>query len=136
MGKKQTATADTKDQSLGSAFLAGFWWPIKMLGRGVRFIVRSIGHGLAWLSHKPPLKQIGHGLRWFSRLKVVRKIGRILGFRYLRDSWRELRLVTWPTFPDSARLTGAVIIFSVVFGVLIAIVDYALDKIFRQILLK
>lgn len=136
VGKKKTAEAVNKDDSLKGAFLTGFMWPIKMMWRGVRFVFRKIGQVLAWISHKPPLKQIGHGLRWFSRLKFVRKIGRILGLRYLRDSWRELRQVTWPTFKDSTRLTGAVIIFSLVFGVLIAIIDFGLDKLFRQILLK
>ena len=60
----------------------------------------------------------------------------MLGFRYIRDSAQELRNVTWPSFRESMRLTGAVILFSVIFGALIAVVDYGLDKVFRQILLK
>lgn len=136
VGKKRAAEANDKDQSLAGAFFTGFLWPIKMLWQGIRFIFRKIGQGLAWLSHKPPLKQIGHGLRRFSRLRIVRRTGRILGLRYLRDSWRELRMVTWPSFSNSARLTGAVIIFSVIFSIFIAIVDFGLDKLFRQILLK
>lgn len=121
----RTKSAKLEDQSLAKVFWTGFFWPI-----------RGIGRGIAWLSHRPPLKQIGHALRWFFRLRAVRFVGRLLGFRYFRDSWRELKLVTWPTIPDSLRLTLAVILFSVVFGTLIAIVDYGLDKIFRQILLK
>ncbi|TAH36754.1 preprotein translocase subunit SecE [Candidatus Saccharibacteria bacterium] len=95
-----------------------------------------IGKGLSWLAHHPPLKQIGHAFRWFFRLKPIRFIGRILGFGYLASSWRELRKVTWPTWKESRRLTGAVIIFSVIFGALIAAVDYGLDKLFKEILLK
>jgi len=95
-----------------------------------------LGKGLAWLGHRPPLKQLGHGLRWFFRLKVVRFIGRILGFSFVRGSWRELKLVTWPTKREGRRLTTAVILFSVVFGALIAVVDYGLDKLFKQLLLK
>jgi len=92
--------------------------------------------GLAWLGHRPPLKQLGHGLRWFFSLKPIRIIGIILGLRFVRDSARELKLVNWPTRTQSRRLTTAVIIFSIVFGGLIAIVDLGLGKLFRQILLK
>ena len=95
-----------------------------------------LGKGIAWLAHKPPLKQIGHALRWFFRLRAVRFIGRMLGFGYFRQSWRELKEVTWPTWREGRRLTTAVIIFSVVFGALIAIVDFGLDKLFKQLLLK
>ncbi|HSX07029.1 MAG TPA: preprotein translocase subunit SecE [Candidatus Saccharimonadia bacterium] len=106
-------------------FFRGFFLPARMLGKG-----------LSWVSHQPPLKQIGHGMRWFLRLKVVRFIGRILGFSFVRSSWQELRLVTWPTKREGRRLTTAVILFSVVFGALIAVVDYGLDKLFKQLLLK
>ncbi|HET6924667.1 MAG TPA: preprotein translocase subunit SecE [Candidatus Saccharimonadales bacterium] len=91
---------------------------------------------LRWLSHKPPLKQIGHGLRWFFTRRFMRFLGRLLGLRYLRDSWRELKLVAWPSRRQSRQLTFAVIIFSVIFGGLIAIVDYGLDKLFKHIILK
>jgi len=95
-----------------------------------------VGKGLAWLAHRPPLKQIGHGLRWFFRLRPVRFIGRILGFTYIRSSWQELKNVTWPTRREGRRLTTAVIIFSVIFGALIAVVDFGLDKLFKQVFLK
>ena len=92
--------------------------------------------GLAWLSHQVPLKQIGHGLRWFFSLRFMRFLGKILGFRYFVSSWKELKLVTWPNGKQSRRLTTAVIIFSVIFGGLIAIVDFGLDKLFKQVILK
>ncbi|MBP9761561.1 preprotein translocase subunit SecE [Candidatus Saccharibacteria bacterium] len=69
-------------------------------------------------------------------LPPIRLIGRILGFRYVSSSWQELKQVTWPTFRESRRLTLAVIIFSIVFGLIIAIVDYGLDKVFKQLLIK
>jgi preprotein translocase SecE subunit len=106
-------------------FFRGFFWPLKMIGRG-----------LAWLAHRPPLKQIGHGIRWFFRLRGMRLIGRITGFSYARNSWRELQDVTWPTRREGRRLTTAVIIFSVIFGALIAIVDFGLDKLFKAVFLK
>lgn len=118
-------THSENNESVVRVFFRGFFWPLRMLGKGI-----------AWLAHKPPLKQIGHALRWFFRLRAVRFIGRMLGFGYFRQSWRELKEVTWPTWREGRRLTTAVIIFSVVFGALIAIVDFGLDKLFKQLLLK
>lgn len=122
---KSTDKSKSADESLVRVFFRGFFWPVKM-----------IGQGLAWLAHRPPLKQIGHALRWFFGLRAVRFIGRLLGLGYLRGSWQELKQVTWPTRREGRRLTTAVIIFAVVFGALIAGVDYGLDKLFRQVLLK
>lgn len=54
---------------------------------------------------------------------------------YFRDSWKELKQVTWPDRKQTTRLSIAVVVFAIVFSVLIAIVDYGLDKIFRAIIL-
>lgn len=125
MAKQKNQTQATDQQSLAQVFWTGFFWPI-----------RTLWKALAWLTHQFPLKHIGHVLRWFFMLPPLRFIGRILGFRYVRNSWRELRLVTWPTFRESRRLTVAVIIFSIIFGLIIAVVDYGLDKLFKQLLIK
>lgn len=121
----QTAQQNQDEESIVHVFFRGFFWPVRALWRG-----------LAWISHQPPLKQIGHGLRWFFMLRGMRLLGRILGLSFIRGSWRELKEVTWPTRREGRRLTTAVIIFSVVFGALIALVDYGLDKLFKQLLLK
>ena len=121
----KTASEDKNDESLVRIFFRGFFWPVRMIGKG-----------LSWIAHRPPLKQIGHGIRWFFNLKAVRFIGRIFGLGYIRSSWQELKQVTWPTKREGRRLTTAVIIFSVIFGALIALVDYGLDKLFKQLLLK
>jgi preprotein translocase SecE subunit len=107
-----------------------------LVWRGFTAPVRALGRGLVWLSHRPPLKQIGHGLRWFFTRRPVKFIGQLLGVRYVVSSFKEVKLVTWPNFRLSMRLTGAVIIFSVIFGALIAGVDYGLDKLFKHIILK
>jgi preprotein translocase SecE subunit len=120
----QEATSEKKESLIG-AFFRGFILPIKLIGKG-----------FAWISHQPPLKQIGHVFRAFARLRVVRFIGKLLGLGYFRDSARELKQVTWPSWVESRRLTGAVMLFSVIFGALIASVDYGLDKLFKQVLLK
>jgi preprotein translocase SecE subunit len=116
---------DDSDESLTRVFFRGFFLPVRLLWRG-----------LAWITHRPPLKQIGHGIRWFFRLRPVRFIGRILGLGYIRGSIRELKQVTWPTRHEGFRLTSAVISFSVVFALVLAGVDYGLDKLFKQLLLK
>lgn len=122
---KKTGNADEQSESLIRVFFRGFFLPVKLIGRG-----------LGWISHRPPLKQIGHAIRWFFRLRAVRFIGRMLGFRFFLGSWRELKQVTWPTKRDGTRLTSAVIAFSVVFAVILAGVDWGLDKLFKQLLLK
>lgn len=70
------------------------------------------------------------------------KAGRFLNKRrsifpsYFKESYKELKLVTWPNRKQTIQLTIAVFIFAIAFGVMIAIVDYGLDKIFKRILLK
>ena len=72
--------------------------------------------------------------------KLVQKpaniLGKILLPTYFRNSWRELKQVAWPSWRESRRLTFAVIVFAIIFGLSIAGVDYVIDKIFRQLLLK
>lgn len=68
--------------------------------------------------------------------KVFSAIGKVIVPVYLRNSWRELKLVTWPSWKQSRQLTFAVLVFAIVFGALVAVVDYGLDKVFRNILLK
>jgi preprotein translocase SecE subunit len=125
VAKKLKQQSASEEQTLMQVFWSGFFWPLKAIWRA-----------LSWLSHQFPLRHIGHALRWFFLLPPLRFLGRVIGLKYIRDSWHELRGVTWPSFRDSRRLTGAVIIFSILFGLFIAVVDYGLDKVFRQILIK
>jgi|GEM_PF-121278 len=83
-----------------------------------------------------PFKIIGKPFKKLGKFKFFRVLGFILLPPYFRQSWKELRQVTWPSRRESFQLTGAVIVFSVIFGVLIALVDYGLDKVFKQVLLK
>lgn len=68
--------------------------------------------------------------------KPLRRIGRAILPKYIRNSWQELRQVTWPNWKQSRQLTGAVLIFATIFGVIIAVVDWGLDRIFRDLLFK
>lgn len=77
------------------------------------------------------------GLKPFAVLrKPLRLIGKVIFPVYLRKSWGELRLVTWPNWKQSRQLTSAVLIFAIIFGAVIALVDYGLDKVFKDVLLK
>lgn len=56
--------------------------------------------------------------------------------RYLKGAWQELRLTTWPGRRETIRLTFAVFVFSAIFAVFIAGLDFVLDKLFKQIIIK
>jgi len=83
-----------------------------------------------------PFRFIGRIFRPLGKFKFFRIIGYIFAPPYIRSAFKELRLVTWPDRTKTRQLTFAVIIFSLIFGVLAALVDYGLDKVFRSIILK
>lgn len=70
------------------------------------------------------------------------KLGRFLGKKrsfipkYFKEAWAEIKLTTWPNRSETIRLTIAVFIFSIVFGLFVAILDFGLDKLFKEIILK
>lgn len=69
------------------------------------------------------------------------KTGRFLNKRrriipsYFRESWQELRQVTWPNRKQTVQLTMAVFVFAIAFAIFVGVLDYGLDKIFRKVLL-
>lgn len=70
------------------------------------------------------------------------KLGRFLNKRrrlvprYFSESWQELRQVAWPTRRETLKMTLAVFIFSVLLSLIITIIDYGLDKVFRKVFLS
>lgn len=79
-----------------------------------------------------PLKRLGRLPVW----KPFRFVGRHIVPPYIRNSWRELRMVDWPNRKQTRQLTSAVILFTVVFGLLVAALDFGLDKLFKQVIVK
>lgn len=73
------------------------------------------------------------------KTKPVRFIGRILKkvllISYFASAWNEVRQVTWPNRKETLNLTLAVFIFAISFGALIAVIDFGLDKLFKEVLL-
>jgi preprotein translocase SecE subunit len=97
--------------------------PLRIIGRFVAKIIRPFRF-----------------LLWPFKTRPARFVGRILAkiffVNYFRESWQELRKVTWPGRRETLQLTFAVFVFAIVFGLMITIVDYGLNKLFEQILLK
>lgn len=56
--------------------------------------------------------------------------------RYFRDSWNELKEVTWPNSKQTIALTIAVFIFAIILAIFVSGVDFGLDKLFRKVLLS
>ncbi|MCA9342487.1 preprotein translocase subunit SecE [Candidatus Saccharibacteria bacterium] len=71
--------------------------------------------------------------------KVFRSIGRffrkILLIDYFMYSWQEVKMVEWPSRKETIKLTTAVFIFAIVFGFFVSIIDYGLDKLFKEVIL-
>lgn len=54
---------------------------------------------------------------------------------YFRNAWAEVKQVSWPTRSETWRLTFAVFIFSIGLGLLIAGIDWGLQKLFREVII-
>jgi preprotein translocase subunit SecE len=67
--------------------------------------------------------------------KVLKKRVRLVP-KFVRESWAELKLVTWPTKREAARLTFAVVVFAVTFSFFVQILDYIFNKLIKEILLR
>lgn len=88
-----------------------------------------------------PFRWVGSWKIWRSKaLKPVRFIAKLIGYilfvPYLKNSFGELKQVTWPDWKQSWRLTWAVLVFSIFFGVIVAVVDFGLDKLFKKLILN
>ncbi len=85
---------------------------------------------------KQPVSFITRPLRTRPAKFVGRWIGRILWPRYFRNSWKEVRQVTWPDRATTWKLTLAVLLFAIIFGLAAAGTDWVLDKIIRRIVFR
>lgn len=106
---QQQAAKPKKERGFIKTFFAGFFWPLRFLGRQIAKL---------------------------ERFRVFRWIGYVLLPPYIRNSWRELRLVTWPGRKQTLRLTYAVIVFSLAFGLIVAGLDWVLNRVFEEIIVN
>ncbi len=95
--------------------------PIKAVGRTVTRILRPLSF-LLWPFRTKPMRFVG------------RILYKVLGIGYFVNSWKELRQVEWPSRSETAKLTLAVFVFAFAIAGFIAILDYGLDKVFKQLL--
>lgn len=90
-------------------------------------------------SIKIPFQKLGKFLNQYKAFRIIAKvlrfIGRIIVPAYLRNSWKEIKLVTWPSRRETYRLTVAVIGFAIIIGAVVASLDYGLTRLFRIIIL-
>jgi preprotein translocase subunit SecE len=100
-------------------------------------------HKIRGKIHRPLSVLRRAGAKEYTPIKVPEKKGiRILNKRvrivpkFVRESWAELKLVTWPTKREAARLTLAVFIFATVFTIFIQIIDFAFNKLVKEIILR
>src|SRR5580698_10802667 len=93
---KAGQTADKPKRRLLRRFFAKVFGPVFSPVR--RFLVK--------LFQVQPFKTVAKLFRW---------VGLVLLPPYIRNSWKELKLVTWPNLNQSRRLTSAVLAFAIVF---------------------
>lgn len=99
----------------------------KVKKRPLRRAARTVGKPLGVVARPFKVRPVRFVFRW---------IGRILWPRYFRNAFKELRQVTWPSRRETWKLTFAVLIFATVFGLLVTITDFGLDKVIRRIVLR
>ena len=119
---EQAANAPVKKQRVRSTARKASK-PFVALGRLIAKIARPFRFVLRPFKTRP--------VRFIGRL-----LAKILFLKYFRDSWQELRQVTWPGRKETWQLTFAVFVFALLFGLMIAVIDYGLDKLFEKILLS
>lgn len=85
---------------------------------------------------KKPATIISRPLRTRPVRFVGRWLGRILWPRYFRNAWKEILQVTWPDRKTTWKLTAAVLVFAIAFGLAAAGTDWVLDKIIRRIVFR
>ena len=83
--------------------------------------------------------KIGNFLKKYKLFRIIAKILKFIGLiivpKYIRNSRKEIKLVTWPNRKETIRLTYAVLAFAIVIGAFVALLDYGLNDLFKVILL-
>jgi preprotein translocase subunit SecE len=55
---------------------------------------------------------------------------------YFKESWQEVGKITWPNRQQTIRLTVAVTIFSLVFGIFFGLADIGLSEALKRVVLR
>lgn len=63
------------------------------------------------------------------KVSIFKRMG-----NYFRGSWQELKLVRWPDRAATWKMTGALIIFTVVFAAIILLLDFIFQTLFKLLI--
>lgn len=99
----------------------------KVISRPVRKVAQKMASPFKVIAKPLNTKPVRFATKW---------LGLILLPRYFRNSFKELRQVTWPSFKQTWKLTFSVLIFAIAFGTLVTLTDFGLDKVIRRIVLR
>lgn len=55
---------------------------------------------------------------------------------YIQQSWRELRKVVWPSRKQAIQYTFAVIVFAIVLGAFVGLLDLLYTSVIQKLILK
>lgn len=55
---------------------------------------------------------------------------------YFKGSWQELKLVRWPDRKTTWKMTGALVMFTAIFALVILLLDYGLQYLFKLLIGK
>lgn len=89
--------------------------------KGVRAVLKREYHPI-----KLPANKAG---------RILSKRGRIIP-KYFVEAGQEVKLVSWPTKRQAASMSFSVIAFSVVIAIVVRLLDFGFEKIFRGVILK
>ncbi|MYB39671.1 preprotein translocase subunit SecE [Candidatus Saccharibacteria bacterium] len=111
--------------------------PIARLLLPVLLVVKLILSPLIWLFkwlNRPVRVHAGYGQQNSVMSGLAKE--RSLMPAYIRNSFNEIKLVSWPTFPAAIRLTFAVFFFAAFFAIVVTALDWVLTQVFEEIILN
>jgi preprotein translocase subunit SecE len=93
--------------------------------------------------HRPLSKLRRMGAKEYHPIKVpekkgVRHLNKRVRFvpKFVRESYAELKFVTWPTKREAASKTVAVIGFAILFTIFVQVLDFIFSKVVKEIILR
>ncbi len=66
------------------------------------------------------------------KFRLIKKDKGIIG--YFRGSWEEIKQVRWPDRKATWKMTGALLVFTLFFFLVIVALDYGFDQFFKLIM--
>ena len=81
---------------------------------------------------KAPTKGQPRPLSATQREAIVRRVPR---FRFMSETWNELKRVTWPSRQEATRLTIIVLMISLAIGLALSLVDSGFTRLFDRLIL-